>query len=392
MKKSGTIHSTKEETESKSLNNLNIWSHEASIDITFDKNIYTSPDIVNATITITDQKLIKLDSLIVEIQGFEETSFLYFWNIYFDRIIETNIIFKETVTLLNNDQSARTLSPDKHVFTIAFHLPQGLPSSFRAYRNERIKGVIGYKVIVRAKPTDLYFAKVADQLRRGNRDWPNKTQYFRLINPDEDSSGEPINELRPAYYHKEFNIKQYYFKQFYSIPRGSISATVRLKSNRFRPGQTIYSILTLDTSKFKVEIEGVEVYISTKVELYAGTRNGNFKLSWFELKTPSIKGPPVPPGLKQEVRSMSYKIPEDLPRSFKSEMMQVCHRLAVKFTIPRSRNQELLLMNFNVYGFSTPIQSLVNKGQGDKDFYNARQLNYIINNADDPPPSFDKDV
>ena len=96
MEKSGIVHSTKsaltEETKSKSQKNLTIWSHEASIDITFDKSIYTSPDIVNATITITDQKLIKLDSLVVEIQGYEEISFLDLRN---DTVIETRIISRK---------------------------------------------------------------------------------------------------------------------------------------------------------------------------------------------------------------------------------------------------------------------------------------------------------
>ena len=248
---------------------------------------------------------------------------------------------------MNNDQSVRTLSPDQHVFPVVFHLPQGLPSSFRALWNKYINGSIGYKLIVRTKPTDLYLAKakVATRYIRGNREWPSKTKYFSVINPDEDSFGEPINEPRPAYFDKEFNIKQFYF-----LPRGFINVTVRLETDRIRPGETIYSFLTFDTSKSKVEIEGVEVYISTIVELYAG-RNRNYQWHWFVLKTPSIKGPPVPSGLKREVRSMSYVVPVLLPRTFQSEMMQVWHRLVIKFIIPHCRNQELRLP-FKIHRFN----------------------------------------
>ena len=242
-----------------------------------------------------------------------------------------------------------------------------------------------YRLIVRTKPTDLFLAKVANLLTKGDHGWPNKMKYFFVINPDENSSGEPKNEPRPAHFDKEFKIKQFYF-----LPRGSINTTVRLEPDRIRPGQTIYSLLTFDTSKSNVKIEGVEVYISTIVDLFSGGRS-RYRRNWFELKTSSIKGPPVPSGLKREVRPMSFAVPFNFPRSYKSEMMQVSHMLVVKINIPHSGNQKLRLP-ITVYGFSTPLQSrcrnIANEGKRDENIYIAQQLNNIINNADDPPPTF----
>ena len=44
--------------------------HEDSIEISFDMNTYNSPDIIKSTVRFTNQKLDKLDSLIVDILGF----------------------------------------------------------------------------------------------------------------------------------------------------------------------------------------------------------------------------------------------------------------------------------------------------------------------------------
>ena len=129
-----------EETERKSRNILTlIRSHEASMDITFDRTNYRSPDIVKAKVTIRNQKLIKLESLVVEIQGYETISFLVNDN----RATKTRIFLSKTITLLSDDHSACTLSPGQHAFPVVFNLPQGLPSSFLAFWNSKLNGSIG---------------------------------------------------------------------------------------------------------------------------------------------------------------------------------------------------------------------------------------------------------
>ena len=332
-----------------------------STKISLDKNIYTSPDIFKATVTLTNEKMIKLDSLVVEILGFEE---IFFCGIKksIKPVGEIRIFFSKTITLLSTDKTKWTLSPGQHVFPVVFQIPQGLPSSFQAVWNDYNYGVIKYRLKLRTKPRQVV-----------------KTKYFSVINPDEDSSWELAGrESYSLQFQKTLNIKHFSF-----IPRGSINTIVCLERDRIRPGETIYSLLTLDTSKSKVDIEGVEVYISTTVELYAG-KSKNFR---FELEAPSIKGPPVPSGLKREVRLISLSLPFYFPRTFKSEMIQVWHSLVVTFTIPGSRNQELRLP-FKVYGFADSIQSRLNEGKRDKDAYIARQLDSIENKADDPPPTF----
>ena len=332
-----------------------------SIKISFDRNIYTSPDIFKATVTLTNEKLSKLDSLVVEILGFEE---IFFCGIKksIKPVKETRIFFNKSITLLSTDQTEWTLSPGQHVFPVVFPIPHGLPSSFRAVRNDYNYGVIEYRLKLRTKPKQV-----------------DKTKVFSVINPDEDSSWELAGrESYSLQFQKDFNIKHFSF-----IPRGSINTIVCLERDRIRPGETIYSLLTLDTSKSKVDIEGVEVYISTTVDLYAG-KSKNFR---FELKTPSIKGPPVPSGLKREVCPISLSLPFDFPRTFKSEMIQVWHSLVVTFTIPGTRNQELRLP-FKVYGFADRIQSRSNERKRDEVIYIARQLDSIENKADDPPPTY----
>ena len=92
-------------------------------------------------------------------------------------------------------------------------------------------------------------------------------------------------------------------------------------------------------------------------------------------------------GLKREVRPISLSLPFYLPRTFRSEMIQVWHSLVVKCTIPGSRNQELWLP-FKVYGFADCIQSSSNERKRDEVIYIVRNLNSIENKADEPPPTY----
>ena len=150
--------------------------HEDSIEISFDLSTYTSPDIFKAAVSLINQKMKKLGSLVVEIEGREEITFLDMQNNY-KPVMESRIFFSKTITLLSTDQSEWTLTPNQHVFSVFFHLPKGLPSSFETFTNDYINGSIGYKLIVRAKPTDLSLTQMDN--------------HFFVINPD--VSGESIN-------------------------------------------------------------------------------------------------------------------------------------------------------------------------------------------------------
>ena len=154
-----------------------------------------------------------------------------------------------------------------------------------------------------------------------------------------------------------------------------------LEPNNISAGQTIHLLLTFDTSKCKVKIGSVEVYISTLVEQFSG----RIKMGAFELTTPSIKGPSVPSGLEHKVCQMSFEVPKDLPKTFKSKMIKVSHQLVVKLAFPFSSNKKLRLP-FKLYGSSTapPVDvSIID------DFdYLAPQLINIKNNANDDPPTY----
>lgn len=354
-----------------------------TIDIGLDRKVYTSPDTVHAKVTISNHTLLKLNSLAVEIQGFEEISFLA--GKKDDRFLQTNTFFSKTISLLGVDQPVWTLSPGQHVFPVAFELPHGLPASFQAASSAKVYGVIEYRVKVRAKPTDQVLPTiVTNLLTNGDYGWPKKHKSFLLINQDEDSSGEQNNDEKqqqsqPTVLQKELNICR-----FCCIPQGSLDASIRLEQDRIRPGHTIYCFLALDTRKSKVEIGGVEMYIETKVKLTSKQPGGQSQVS-FELTSPSIKGPPVPPGLEQEVRPMSFVVPKDLPRTFRSKLIRVKHTLVVEFSVPRSCNRKLHLP-IKVYGFATPESVSWIQSSGE-DFYYASQLTNNIA-ADDPPPTY----
>ena len=91
----------------------------SSIQISFDRNIYTSPDIVKATVTLTNEEINKIDSLVVDILGFERIVFFDKQN-YYSPVIKTRIFFSKTITLLSTDQTAWTLTPGQHVFPVVF--------------------------------------------------------------------------------------------------------------------------------------------------------------------------------------------------------------------------------------------------------------------------------
>ena len=190
-----------------------IRSHEASIDISFDKEGYTSPDTLNATISITNHKLIKLKSLVVEILGFEEISYHkhpLMREIFFspEPGFETDIFYRNTITLLRRDESPWTLPPGQHVFPVVCNLPQGLPASYRVAWSRHLYGIIGYKFTVRTQPTDLFLAKVANLLTKGDHGWPNKRKFFCLVDRDEDSYEEQVEKpQQPTLFQKKKRVQ-----------------------------------------------------------------------------------------------------------------------------------------------------------------------------------------
>ena len=202
-------------------------------------------------------------------------------------------------------------------------------------------GAFRYVVEVHAEPSSL-ISRVANIFTRHILGWPKQQKEFILDNPMDENEDSIVKDdvchTQPLVIEKNINVNW-----LYCIPRGTVDVSVRLEQDRIRPGQALQCLLMLDMRKCRVEIEGVQLYILTKVNLIP-EKTLSHKTIKFQLTSPDpIKGSPISEDLEHEERRMELTVPSELPKSFQSKMILVEHFLVVEFCLSYSRNQKVLV-------------------------------------------------